>query len=117
MSPPFAIIHLAQEGNHLTYSRLPANRNFVHGGPTGRAAQLHLALGKRKGMIMDTPNKKQPRKHFFKIPANFYELSEEEQNAWTREIAEVLHGETDEGDRGDGTFQFEEDDREVKPSN
>ena len=59
MSPPTAIIHLAQEGNHLSYSRLPTNRNFVHGGPTGRAAQMHLALGKRKGMIMDTPDKKQ----------------------------------------------------------
>ena len=98
MSPPLAIIHLAQEGNHLTYSRLPTNRNFVHGGPTGRAAQMHLALGKRKGMIMDTPDKKQPRKHFFKIPANFYELSEEEQDAWTWEIAKVLHGEVNERD-------------------
>ena len=81
LSVATAIIHLAQEGNHLTRSRLPTNRNFVHGGPTGRAAQLHLALGKRKGMIMDTPDKKQPRKHFFKIPDNFYELSEEEQDA------------------------------------
>jgi hypothetical protein len=44
---------------------------------------------------MDTPDKKQPRKHFFKIPANFYELSEEEQDAWTREIAQVLHREID----------------------
>ena len=57
---------------------------------------MHLALGKRKGMIMDTPDKKQPRKHFFKIPANFYEISEEEQNAWTREIVKVLHGEVNE---------------------
>ena len=101
MSPPTAIIHLAQEGNHLTYSRLPTNRNFVHGGPTGRAAQMHLALGKRKGMIMDTPDKKQPRKHFFKIPANFYELSDEEQDAWTLQIAKVLHGEIVEGDEGE----------------
>jgi hypothetical protein len=60
---------------------------------------MHLALGKRKGMIMDTPDKKQSRKHFFKIPANYFELSEEEQDAWTLEIAEVLHGETDEGDK------------------
>jgi hypothetical protein len=101
MSPPTAIIHLAQEGNHLTYSRLPTNRNFVHGGPTGRAAQLHLALGKRKGMIMDAPDKKQPRKHFFKIPANFYELSDEEQDVCTREIAKVLHGEIVEGNGGE----------------
>ena len=117
LSVATAIIHLAQEGNHLTYSRLPTNRNFVHGGPTGRAAQLHLALGKRKGMIMDTPDKEQPRKHFFKIPANFYELSDEEQDAWTLQIAQVLHGETVEGDGGDVTVQFEEDNREVKPCN
>jgi hypothetical protein len=100
LSVATAIIHLAQEGNHLTYSRLPTNRNFVHGGPTGRAAQMHLALGKRKGMIMDTPDKKQPRKHFFKIPANFYELSDEEQSAWTLQIAKVLHGEAAEGETG-----------------
>ena len=43
-------------------------------------------------MIMDTPDKQQPRKHFFKIPANFYELSDEEQSAWTLQIAKVLHG-------------------------
>ena len=60
---------------------------------------MHLALGKREGMIMDTPNKKQPRKHFFKIPANFYELSEEEKSTWTREIAKVLHGEIVEGEK------------------
>ena len=96
MSVPPAIFQVAQEGNHLTYSRLPTNRNFVHGGPTGRAAQLHLALGKRKGMIMDTPDKKQPRKHFFKTPTNFYELSDEEQDAWAREIAQVLHREANE---------------------
>ena len=53
-------------------------------------------------MIMDTPDKKQPRKHFFKIPANFYELSEEEQNAWTREIAQVLHGEIVDGEKQTG---------------
>jgi len=51
---------------------------------------------------MDTPDKKQPRKHFFKIPANFYELSEEEQNAWTREIAQVLHGEIVDGEKQTG---------------
>ena len=76
--------------------------NSVNGGSTGRAAQMHLALGKRKGMIMDTPDKKQPRKHFFKIPANFYELSEKEQDAWTREIAQVLHGEIVDGEKQTG---------------
>ena len=92
----FTIIHLAQEGNHLTYSRLPTNRNFVHGGPTGRAAQMHMALGKRKGMIMDIPDKEQPQKHFFQIPANFYELSEEEQSAWILQIASNLHADDEE---------------------
>ena len=61
---------------------------------------MHMALGKRKGMIMDTPDKKQARKHFFKIPANFYELSDEEQSAWTLQIAKVLHGEAAEGETG-----------------
>ena len=46
MSVGVVIIEIAQEGNHLTYSRLPTNRNFIHGGPTGRAAQVHIALGK-----------------------------------------------------------------------
>ena len=102
MSVAIVTIGIAQEGNHLTYSRLPTNRNFVHGGPTGRAAQMHLALGKRKGMTMDTPDKKQPRKHFFTIPANFYELSNEEQDAWTQEIAEALHGEIVQGEMAVG---------------
>ena len=66
---------------------------------------------------MDTPDKKQPCKHFFKVPSNFYELSDEEQSAWTLQIAKVLHGEIDEGASGDATVQFEEDDREVKPCN
>ena len=39
---------------------------------------------------MTTPDKNQPKKHFFKIPANYFELSEEEQDAWTREIATIL---------------------------
>jgi len=99
MSAPLAIIHLAQEGNHLTYSRLPTNRNFVHGGPTGRAAQKHMALGKREDATMTTPDKNQPKKHFFEIPANFYELSDEDQQAWILQIAQVLHGE---GDGGEG---------------
>ncbi|MDP1852570.1 MAG: hypothetical protein Q8K48_09215 [Candidatus Planktophila sp.] len=97
MSVPPAIFQIAQDGNHLTRSRLPTNRNFVHGGPTGRAAQAHLALGKRKGIEMASSGKKQPRKHFFNIPTNFYELSDEEQSAWTLKIAKVLHREMVEG--------------------
>ena len=82
MSVPPAIFQIAQEGNHLTYSRLPTNRNFVHGGPTGRAAQVHVALGKREDTTMTTPDKNQPKKHFFKIRINFYELRGGEKNAW-----------------------------------
>ena len=100
----FVIIGIAQEGNHLTYSRLPTNRNFVHGGPTGRAAQVHIALGKREDTTMDTPDKKQPKKHFFKIPANYFELSEEERQAFCLEIATILDAdaEEDEEEVGEG---------------
>ncbi len=86
----FVIIGIAQEGNHLTYSRLPTNRNFVHGGPTGRAAQVHIALGKREDTTMTTPDKKQPKKHFFKIPANFDKSSQEEQKAFYDQIIATL---------------------------
>ena len=96
LSVAFVIIGIAQEGNHLTYSRLPTNRNFVHGGPTGRAAQVHIALGKREDTTMDTPDKKQPKKHFFKIPANYFELSEEERQAFCLEIATILDADDEE---------------------
>jgi hypothetical protein len=92
----FVIIGIAQEGNHLTYSRLPTNRNFVHGGPTGRAAQVHIALGKREDTTMATPDKKEPKKHFFKIPANYFELSEEEREAFCQDIAAILHADAEE---------------------
>ena len=95
MSVAFVIIGIAQEGNHLTYSRLPTNRNFVHGGPTGRAAQVHIALGKREDATMTTPDKKEPKKHFFKIPANYFELSEEERRAFSLHIATILHADAD----------------------
>ena len=75
----------AQEGYHLTYSRLPTNRNFVHGGPTGRAAQRHCALGKRKGIAMVTPDKKPPKKHFVEIPADINELTDTEIDAWAEQ--------------------------------
>ena len=78
-----AIFQIAQEGNHLTYSRLPTNRNFVHGGPTGRAAQTHLALGKRKGIEIATAGKKPPKKYFVEIPNDISEMSEEDKRAWT----------------------------------
>ena len=55
---------------------------------------MHMALGKRKGMIMDIPDKEQPQKHFFQIPANYFELSEEEQSAFHAHIAGILHGES-----------------------
>ena len=94
----FVIIGIAQEGNHLTYSRLPTNRNFVHGGPTGRAAQVHIALGKREDTTMTTPDKNEPKKHFFKIPAKYFELSEEEREAFCLEIAAILHADAEEDD-------------------
>ena len=90
MSVPPAIFQIAQEGNHLTRSRLPTNRNFVHGGPTGRAAQAHLALGKRKGIEMATPSKKPPRKHFVEIPNNISEMSDAQIKAWAEEVYNQL---------------------------
>ena len=90
MSVAFVIIGIAQEGNHLTYSRLPTNRNFVHGGPTGRAAQVHVALGKREDTTMATPDKTQPKKHFFKVPANFLKRSQAEQDAFYDHIIATL---------------------------
>ena len=91
----FGIIGIAQEGNHLTYSRLPTNRNFVHGGPTGRAAQVHIALGKREDTTMATPDKSEPKKHYLKIPSNYFELSEEEREAFCLEIADILLADAD----------------------
>ena len=98
MSVGFVKIGIAQEGNHLTYSRLPTNRNFVHGGPTGRAAQVHIALGKREDTTMTPPDKNGPKKHFFKIPANYFELTEEEREAFCLEIAAILHADAEEDD-------------------
>jgi hypothetical protein len=90
MSVVADIFQLAQEGNHLTYSRLPTNRNFVHGGPTGRAAQVQRALGKRKDSIMATPDKSQPKKHFFKVSTNFQKRSQEEQDAFYDLVVDTL---------------------------
>lgn len=90
MSVVAAIFQIAQEGNHLTYSRLPTNRNFVHGGPTGRAAQQHLALGKRKGIEMATPNKKPPKKHFVEIPTDISEMSDAQIDAWAEKAYNQL---------------------------
>ena len=98
----FVIIGIAQEGNHLTYSRLLTNRNFVHGGPTGRAAQVHIAPGKREDTTMDTPDKNQPKKHFFKIPANYFELSEEERQAFCLEIATILDADAENDEEEEG---------------
>ena len=89
MSVPPAIFQIAQEGNHLTRSRLPTNRNFVHGGPAGRAARTHLALGKRKGIKMASPGKKSLKKHFVEIPNDISEMSDDEQSAWTLHSANI----------------------------
>jgi len=101
MSVASAIFRIAQEGNHLTYSRLPTNRNFVHGGLTGRAAQVHIALGKREDTTMTTPDKSQPKKHFFKVPANFDKSSQEEQNAFYDLVVDTLLGQAESGEKSD----------------
>ena len=97
----FVIIGIAQEGNHLTYSRLPTNRNFVHGGPTGRAAQVHVALGKREDTTMATPDKTQPKKHFFKVPANFLKRSQAEQDAFYDLVVDTLLGQEEADEEGE----------------
>ena len=85
-----AIFQLAQEGNHLTCCRLPTNRNFVHGGPTGRAAQAHTALGKRKGIKMATPGKKPPKKHFVEIPTDISKMSDAQIEEWAKKAYNQL---------------------------
>ena len=47
---------------------------------------------------MTTPDKKEPKKHFFKIPANYFELSEEEREAFCLEIAAILHADAEKDD-------------------
>jgi len=81
-----AIFQIAQEGNHLTYSRLPTHRNFVHGGPIGRAAQVHFAQGKRKGSKMAAPGKKTPKKHFVEIPNDISKMSDAQIDAWAKKV-------------------------------
>ena len=107
MSVPPAIFQVAQEGNHLTRSRLPTNRNFVHGGPTGRAAQVHLALGKRKGIQMATPGKKPPKKHFVEIPNDISKMSDAQIEAWAEkaynQLIPVLKAEESKEENGDST--------------
>ena len=107
MSVPPAIFQIAQEGNHLTRSRLPTNRNFVHGGLTGRAAQPHSALGKRKGIEMATPGKKPPKKHFVEIPKDISEMSDAQIKAWAKEVYNqlipVLKSEESKEENGDNT--------------
>ena len=90
MSVAGATFQIAQEGNHLTCCRLPTNRNFVHGGPTGRAAQAHSALGKRKGIEMATPGKKPPKKHFVEIPKDISEMSDAQIKAWAEKATEHI---------------------------
>lgn len=45
---------------------------------------------------MSTPDKTQPKKHFFKIPTNYFELSEEERQAFCLEIATILDADDEE---------------------
>ena len=90
MSVAPAIFELAQEGNHLTCCRLPTNRNFVHGGPTGRAAQRHRALGKRKEIAMVIPGKKPSKFHLFEIPADIKEFADAQIDAWAEKASNQL---------------------------
>ena len=39
---------------------------------------------------MNTPDKNEPKKHFFKIPANFDKGSQEEQNAFYDQVIATL---------------------------
>lgn len=71
-----AIFQIAHEGNHLTRSRFPTSRNFVHGGLAGEAAHAHLALERRKGIEMTTPGKKTPKKHLVEIPNDISKSSD-----------------------------------------
>ena len=107
MSVPPAIFQIAQEGNHLTRSRLPTNRNFVHGGPTGRAAQVHLGLGKRKGIEMASPDKKSQKKHFVEIPNDISKMSDAQIHAWAekayKQLIPVLKAEGSKEENGDNT--------------
>ena len=107
MSVAGAIFQIAQEGNHLTYSRLPTNRNFVHGGPTGRAAQAHSALGKRKGIEMGTPDKKKQKKHFVEIPTDISKMSDAQIEAWAEmaynQLIPALKAEGSKEGNGDNT--------------
>ena len=90
MSVASAIFQIAQEGNHLTRSRLPTNRNFVHGGPTGRAAQVHFTQGKRKGIDMAISGKKPPKKHFVEIPNDISKMSDAQIHAWAEKAYNQL---------------------------
>ncbi len=75
---------------------MPTNRNFVHGGPTGRAAQQHLALGKREDTIMNSLKKNHPKKVFFKIPDNYAASSDAEKNAFYEMVVAALLENADE---------------------
>lgn len=107
MSVAPAIFQIAQEGNQLTCCRLPTNRNFVHGGPSGRAAQRHLALGKRKGIEMTTPGKNPPKKHFVKIPNDISEFTAAQIEAWAEKVYNqlipILKAEESNKENGDNT--------------
>ena len=107
MSVAPAIFQIAQEGNHLTRSRLPTNRNFVHGGPTGRAAQVHLVLGKRKGIAMASPDKQPQKKHFVEIPNDISKMSDAQIKAWAEkaynQLIPVLKAEESNEENGDNT--------------
>ena len=50
---------------------------------------------------MNTPEKTQPKKHFFKIPTNFDKSSQEEQNAFYDQVIATLDEQRQEDEEED----------------
>ena len=51
---------------------------------------------------MNTPDKNEPKKHFFKIPANFDKGSQEEQNAFYDQVIATLDEQRQEDEEEEG---------------
>ncbi len=53
---------------------------------------------------MNTPDKTQPKKHFFKVPANFDKSSQEEQKAFYDQIIATLDEQKQEDEEEEGEW-------------
>ena len=51
---------------------------------------------------MNTPDKNEPKKHFFKIPTNFDKSSQEEQNAFYDQVIATLDKQRQEDEEEEG---------------